>query len=72
MKQEINPKETSRAAAFDLWMSSPMPMVTLTKTFDVSRIMKISRRRGWKFNMILSFPSSFIMFRWMEARLQDL
>ena len=53
MKKEINPKETSRTAAFDLWMSSPMPMVTLTKTFDVSRIMKISRRRGWKFNMIL-------------------
>ena len=53
MKKEINPKETSRAAAFELWMSSPMPMVTLTKTFDVSRIMKISRKRGWKFNMIL-------------------
>mgnify|MGYP004591661493 FL=1 len=53
MKKEINPRETSRAAAFELWMSSPMPMVTLTKTFDVSRIMKISRRRGWKFNMIL-------------------
>lgn len=53
MKKEINPRETSRAAAFDLWMSSPMPMVTLTKTFDVSRILKISRKRGWKFNMIL-------------------
>ena len=53
MKKEINPKETSRAAAFELWMSSPMPMVTLTKTFDVSRIMKISRKRGWNFNMIL-------------------
>ena len=32
MKKEINPRETSRAAAFELWMSSPMPMVTLTKT----------------------------------------
>ena len=53
MKKEINPRETSRAAAFELWMSSPMPMVTLTKTFDVSRILKISKKRGWKFNMIL-------------------
>ena len=53
MKKEINARETSRAAAFELWMSSPMPMVTLIKTFDVSRIMKISRKRGWKFNMIL-------------------
>ena len=46
MKKEINARETSRAAAFELWMSSPMPMVTLTKTFDVSRILKISRKRG--------------------------
>ncbi len=46
MKKEINPRETSRAAAFELWMSSPMLMVTLTKTFDISRILKISRKRG--------------------------
>ena len=31
MKQEINPQETNRAQAFELWMKSPMPMVTLTK-----------------------------------------
>ncbi len=53
MKREINPNETLRAAAFDLWMSSPMPMVTLTKTLDVSRLVKASKRRGWKFNMLL-------------------
>ena len=53
MKKEVNSRETPRAEAFELWMSSPMPMVTLTKTFDVSRILKISRKRGWKFNMIL-------------------
>ena len=53
MKKEVNSRETPRAEAFELWMSSPMPMVTLTKTFDVSRILKTSRKRGWKFNMIL-------------------
>ena len=53
MKQEINPKDTSRAVAFELWMKSPMPMVTLTKTFDVTRLYKVSRRRGLKFNMLL-------------------
>jgi chloramphenicol O-acetyltransferase type A len=53
MKKEINPRETSRAEAFELWMSSPMPMVTMTKTFDVTQILRISRKRGWKFNMIL-------------------
>ena len=39
--------------AFELWMTSPMPMVTLTKTFDVTRLYKVSRRRGLKFNMFL-------------------
>ena len=53
MKQEINPKDTNRAIAFELWMKSPMPMVTLTKTFDVTRLCKVSRRRGMKFNMLL-------------------
>ena len=53
MKQEINPKDTSRAVAFELWMKSPMPMVTFTKTFDVSRLYKVSRRSGLKFNMLL-------------------
>ena len=53
MKQEINPKETNRAIAFELWMKSPMPMVTVTKTFDVTRLCKVSRRRGLKFNMLL-------------------
>ena len=53
MKQEINPKDTSRSQAFELWMKSPMPMVTLTKTFDVTRLRKVGRRRGVKFNMLL-------------------
>ena len=53
MKQEINPQETSRAEAFSLWMSSPMPMVTLMKTFDVSRMVKVSKRTGMKFTMLM-------------------
>ena len=53
MKQEIKPQESMRAEAFELWMSSPMPMVTLTKTFDVSNIVKISKRKGLKFNALI-------------------
>ncbi len=53
MKTEVKPQETKRAFAFEMWMSSPMPMVTLTKTFDVSRICKTSRRNGLKFNVLL-------------------
>lgn len=51
--QEINPKETTRAYAFEMWIKAPMPMVTLIKTFDVSRLRLISRRRGLKFNMLM-------------------
>lgn len=53
MIQEVNPKETTRAYAFDMWMKAPMPMVTLIKTLDVSRLRRISRRRGLKFNMLM-------------------
>ena len=53
MKQEIDPKNTSRAQAFELWMKSPMPMVTLTKTFDVTRLRRVSRRRDMRFNVLL-------------------
>ncbi len=51
--KEVNPKETPRAAAFDMWMKAPMPMVTLFKTLDVSRLVKVSRRRGMKLNMLM-------------------
>ena len=53
MKKVVNPKDTSRAKAFELWMSSPMPMVTLTKTFDVTRLCRIAKRKGLSFNMLL-------------------
>ena len=36
-----------------MWMSSPQPTVTLVKTIDVSRLRKVSRKRGLKFNMLL-------------------
>lgn len=53
MKKEINPKESSRAAAFGMWMSSPMPMVTLVKTLDVTRLIKISKKSGVKFTALM-------------------
>ena len=53
MKQVVDPNETSRAWAFQMWMKSPMPMVTLTKTFDVTHLCKVCRRKGLKFNKLL-------------------
>ena len=51
--QEINPKDTTRAYAFEMWMKAPMPMVTLIKTLDVTRLRHISKKRGLKFNMLM-------------------
>ena len=51
--KEVNPTETTRANAFDMWMNAPMPMVTFFKTLDVSRLLKISHKRGLKFNMLM-------------------
>ena len=51
--QEINPNDTSRAFAFEMWMKAPMPMVTLIKTLDVSRLVKVGRKRSMKFNMLM-------------------
>ena len=52
-RKEINPQETSRASAFDLWMTSPMPMVTLTKTFNITRIHNASKKRHIKLNALI-------------------
>ena len=53
MKTEINPKDSNRKEAFNLWMSSPMPMVTLVKTMDVTKLLRYSKRHGMSFNMLL-------------------
>ena len=53
MKREINLQESNRAEAFHMWMSSPMPMVTLVKTLDVSRLVKVSKKSGMKFTMLM-------------------
>ena len=53
MKQEINPQKSNRAEAFRMWMSSPMPMVTLVKTLDVTRLVKASKKSGVKFTSLM-------------------
>ena len=53
--REINPQQTTRAYAFDMWMQAPMPMVTFFKTLDVSRLVRISRRKRLKFNMLMCY-----------------
>ncbi len=49
----IDPKTTARAEAYELWMNAPNPMVTFFKTLDVTPLVRLSRRKGLKFNMLL-------------------
>lgn len=51
--KEIDPKTTKRARDFHLWIKSPMPMVTVTKTFDVTNLRRVSRKRNIKFNVLM-------------------
>ena len=52
-QQEINPQDTTRAEAFELWMNAPNPMVTFFKKIDVTNLVHISRKYKWKLNMVL-------------------
>lgn len=53
--KEVNPETTTRAYAFKMWMNAPMPMVTFFKTLNVSNLIKISRNRKLKFNMLMCY-----------------
>ncbi len=55
MIKELNPKDTTRAMAYELWMKAPNPMVTFFKTLDVTNLIRISKRKGMKFNMLFDY-----------------
>ena len=55
MSKIIDPKTTTRAAAYELWMKAPNPMVTFFKTVDVTNLVRVSKKRGLKFNMLLDW-----------------
>ena len=55
MPKAINPRYTSRAMAYEFWMKAPNPMVTFFKTMDVTNLVRISRKKNLKFNMLLTY-----------------
>ena len=55
MPREMDPNKTIRAAAYALWMKAPNPMVTFLKTLDVTNLVRLSKRRHLKFNMLLDY-----------------
>jgi len=55
MVKEINPMETERAAAYELWIKAPNPMMTFFKTLDVTHLIRVSKKKNLKFNMLLGY-----------------
>ncbi len=51
--KEVNPRTTTRAYAFEMWMKAPMPMLTFFKTLNVSKLLRVSRKKNLKFNMLM-------------------
>ena len=55
MAKEVQPKDTTRAVAYNLWIKAPNPMVTFFKKLDVTNLIKVSKRKRIKFNMLLDY-----------------
>ena len=55
MAKEIDPKDTTRAKAYELWMKAPNPMVTFFKTVDVTNLVRVSKLKKLKFNMLIDY-----------------
>ena len=55
MARVIEPKDSTREQAYNLWMKAPNPMVTFFKTLDVTNLLKVSKKKNLKFNMLLNY-----------------
>ena len=55
MAKEIQPEDSTREAAYKLWMNAPNPMVTFFKTLDVTNLIKFSNKKRMKFNMLMDY-----------------
>ena len=55
MPKEVQPENTSRYSAYKLWMKAPNPMVTFIKTLNVTNLVRVSKRKNLKFNMLTAY-----------------
>ena len=53
--KEVNPKETSRGQQFEIWKNAPNPMLIFVKKMDVTNLVRTSKKRHLKFNMLLDY-----------------
>ena len=55
MARQIKPEDTTRLMAFELWMKAPNPTMTFFKTLNITNLIKVSKRKGFKFNMLMNY-----------------
>ncbi len=55
MVEKIDPKKTNRAWSFENWQGVVNPMVAIFSKIDVTKLKKISKKTGYKFNMLLCY-----------------
>ena len=55
MVREIYHQHTTRNMAYERWIKAPNPMVTFFKTLDVTNLIKVSKKKNMKFNMLLDY-----------------
>ena len=53
MVKEVDPRRTERAEAFNSWLKAPMPMVTIFRTLDVTRLVRLGHKNNIKFNALM-------------------
>lgn len=51
--KEVDARQIKRVKAFELWMNAPMPMVTLFKTLEITKFVKLGHKHRYKFNMLM-------------------
>lgn len=68
MRTEIDPKTTSRAFAFETWMKSPQPMVTIFKTLRIEKLIKASQCKKIKLNMLMCWCIGYAASQIPELR----
>lgn len=66
--RQVDPSQTGRAESYRLYIDAPMPMVTLFKTLDVTRLVRLSKK-GHKFNMLMCYCVAAAANRVEEFRL---
>lgn len=55
MPKEINPQNSARAKAFNLWMHAPNPFITFFKTLDITNLVNIHKKSCLKLNMLILY-----------------